>query len=122
MNTDRILIKHMVFFGRHGAYAVEREQGQRFVVDLALGVDLGPAGSSDRLEDTVNYAHIFDVVREVVEGPPCNLLEAVAQRIAEAVLAEDRVQWCRVRLAKPSVAIRGAPAGVAVRITRRRDG
>ncbi|HWE63520.1 MAG TPA: dihydroneopterin aldolase [Chloroflexota bacterium] len=120
MDDDCIFLEQMVFFGYHGAYAAERELGQRFVVDLALGVDLYPAGKSDQLDDTVNYVRVYDVVRGVVEGPPCNLLETVAQRIAEAVLAEERIQWCRVRLAKPGVAIRGALAGVAVQITRRR--
>jgi len=119
---DCILLEHMVFFGYHGAYAAERELGQRFVVDLALGADLGPAGISDRLEDTVNYVRIFDIVREIVEGPPCNLLETVARRIAKAVLAEERVEWCRVSLAKPGVAIRGTLAGVTVRVTLRNDG
>lgn len=122
MNDDCILLEQMVFFGHHGAYPAEQELGQRFIVDLALGLDLQPAGRSDRLEDTVNYAHVFEVVRAVVEGPPCRLLEAVAQRIADAVLAEERIRWCRVRLAKPGVAIRGALAGAAVQITREREG
>ncbi|MGH2346327.1 MAG: dihydroneopterin aldolase [Chloroflexota bacterium] len=119
---DCILLEHMVFFGYHGAYAAERELGQRFIVDLALGVDLKPAGISDELEDTVNYVRVFEIVRGVVEGPPLNLLEAVARRIADAVLADERIRWCRVRLAKPGVAIHGALAGVAVEITRGREG
>jgi FolB domain-containing protein len=68
----------------------------------------------------LNYVTLFDLVRGVVEGPPCNLLEAVAHRVAAAVLTDERVTWCRVRLAKPGVAIPGALAGVAVQITRRR--
>ncbi|HEY8285676.1 MAG TPA: dihydroneopterin aldolase [Chloroflexota bacterium] len=120
MDDDCILLEQMVFFGYHGAYPAERELGQRFIVDLALGVDLEPAGASDNLDDTVNYARIFDVVRGVVEGPPCNLLEAVAGRIADAVLTEERIRWCRVRLAKPGVAIPGSLAGAAVQITRGR--
>ena len=120
---DRILLEQMVFFGHHGAYAAEREIGQRFVVDLALGVDLAVAGTSDHLDDTVNYVQIFALVRRIVEGPPYNLLEAVAQRIAAAVLADDaRIHWCRVRLAKPGVAIPGVLASTAVEITRGRSG
>ena len=121
MDNDCILLEQMVFFGYHGADAAERELGQRFVVDLALGVDLQPAGESDRLEDTVNYVRVHEAVRQVLEGSPCNLLEAVARRIADAVLAEERIRWCRVRLAKPGVAIQGALAGVAVQITCGRD-
>jgi len=120
MNDDCIFLEQMVFFGYHGAYPAERELGQRFIVDLALGVDLTAAGASDNLEDTVNYAHVFEVVRGVMEGPPCNLLETVVRRVADAVLAEQRIRWCRVRLAKPGVAIPGALAGAAVQITRGR--
>jgi len=121
MDDDCIFLEQMIFFGYHGAYPAERELGQRFIVDLALGVDLMAAGASDNLEDTVNYAQVFEVVREVVEGPPCKLLEVVARRIADAVLAEERIRWCRVRLAKPGVAIPGALGGAAIQITRGRE-
>lgn len=120
MDDDCILLEQMIFFGYHGAYPAERELGQRFIVDLALGVDLKAAGASDDLADTVNYAQVFEKVRGVVEGPHCNLLETVARRIADAVLAEERISWCRVRLAKPGVAIPGTLAGAAVQITRKR--
>jgi dihydroneopterin aldolase len=120
MDDDRIVLEEMVFFGYHGDCLPERELGQRFVVNLDLGLDLAPAGRSDALADTVDYLRLYAAVRGVVEGPACNLLEAVAERIAAAVLAEERVAWVRVRLTKPQVAIRGALRGVAVQITRTR--
>jgi dihydroneopterin aldolase len=120
MDDDRIILEEMVFYGYHGVCPPERELGQRFVVDLELGLDLVPAGRSDALADTVDYVRVYEVVRGVVEGPACNLLEAVAERIAVAVLEEARVAWVRVRLAKPGVAIRGALRGVAIEITRGR--
>lgn len=120
MDDDRILLEEMIFYGYHGDCPPERELGQRFVVSVELGLDLAPAGRSDALEDTINYVRVYDIVRGIVEGPACHLLEAVAERIAAAVLAEARVNWVRVHLAKPGVAIRGALRGVAVQVTRRR--
>jgi dihydroneopterin aldolase len=120
MGDDRILLEEMVFYGYHGDRPPERELGQRFVVDLEMGLDTIPAGRSDLLTDTVDYVGIYEAVRRVVEGSPCNLLEAVAERIAAAALAETRVEWVRVRLAKPGVALHGALRGVAVQITRTR--
>jgi 7,8-dihydroneopterin aldolase/epimerase/oxygenase len=120
MSDDRILLEEMVFYGYHGDRAPERDLGQRFVVDLELGLDTSLAGRSDQLTDTVDYVRIYEAVRRVVEGPPCNLLEAVAERIAAAALAEARVEWVRVRLAKPGVALHGALRGAAVQIIRTR--
>ena len=120
MDDDRIILEGMVFYGYHGALPSERELGQRFVVDLELGLDLSSAGRSDALADTVNYARVYDAVRGVLEGPRYNLLEAVAARVAEVVLADTRVGWVRVRLAKPGVAIPGPLHAAAVQITRRR--
>ncbi len=90
----------MTFFGRHGVFPAERELGARFTVDVELEADLGRAGASDRLDDTVNYAHAYELVREVVEGDPCHLLEAVAQRIADRLLGLPRVERATVRVHK----------------------
>lgn len=80
--TDRVLVEGMEFFGYHGVNPPERELGQRFVVDVALSLDLRPAGESDDLDRTVSYAAVFKTARDVVEGQPCQLLEAVAERLA----------------------------------------
>jgi dihydroneopterin aldolase len=90
----------MAFFGRHGAFPAERELGARFTVDVELESDLRAAGQSDRLEDTVDYARAYELVREVVEGEPCHLLEAVAERIAERMLSFERVERATVRVQK----------------------
>ena len=90
----------MAFFGRHGVFPAERELGARFTVDVELEADLQAAGASDRLDDTVNYAHAYELVREVVEGEPCHLLEAVASRIADRMLTLPRVERATVRVHK----------------------
>ncbi|MBJ7603830.1 MAG: dihydroneopterin aldolase [Candidatus Dormibacteraeota bacterium] len=97
---DRLLLHGMVFFGRHGNRPAERQLGQRFSVDLELEVDTARAGQSDDLADTVNYSHAYADVKEVVEGEPANLLETVAARIAERVLARPRVHAALVRVRK----------------------
>ena len=97
---DRLLLEGMVFFGRHGALAAERELGARFTVDVELGLDLRAAGRSDLAADTVDYSKVYEAVRGVVEGEPCQLLEAVAERIAGRLAAMDRVERVTVRVRK----------------------
>lgn len=97
---DRLLLHGMAFFGRHGALPAERELGARFTVDVELEADLKRAGASDRLADTVDYARAYREVREVVEGEPCDLLEAVAERIAERLLRIPGVSGATVRVLK----------------------
>jgi dihydroneopterin aldolase len=97
---DRLLLEGMTFFGRHGALPAERELGARFSVDVVLEADLAEAGRSDRLEDTVDYVRAYAAVREVVEGQPCQLLEAVAERIAGRLLSLRRVQRATVTVRK----------------------
>jgi dihydroneopterin aldolase len=112
----------MHFYGYHGALPEERAIGQRFVVDVELALDLRPAGTSDDLARTVNYAAVYEQVRAVVEGPPCALIEAVAERIAAAILgAHLAVQHVGVRVHKPEVPIPGILEGAEVEIVRRRE-
>jgi dihydroneopterin aldolase len=97
---DRLLLEGMTFFGRHGALPAERELGARFTVDVELVADLRRAGRTDRLEDTVDYSEVYELVRQVVEGEPCQLLEAVAERIANRLSPMDRVDRVTVRVRK----------------------
>lgn len=119
---DRITLTGMVFYGFHGVNAPERLSGQRFEVDLTVWLDLAPAGASDDVARTVNYSHLYATTREVVEGPPVNLIETVAARVAERILAAYPVDAVRVGVRKPWAPIRGAVSGVAsVELTRRRS-
>ena len=121
MSEDFILLEGMTFFGRHGTLSAERELGQPFVVDVALQCDLRPAGESDDLTQTVDYSQVYRQVRGIVEGPPLNLTEAVAERIADAILKTfPVVESVRVKVAKPQVRLEDTVlAGSAVEITRR---
>jgi dihydroneopterin aldolase len=120
---DRILLEGMVFHGRHGTLPAERELGQPFVVDVELRLDLRPAGLSDDLTQTVDYGEVHKQVKEIVEGPPVNLTETLAERIAATVLEEHPpVEAVRVKVAKPHVRLgETVLEGSAVEILRRRD-
>lgn len=120
--SDEILLEGMRFYGYHGVHPEERKLGQRFVVDAALAVDLRAAGQHDDLAQTVSYSAAYAEVRRVVEGEPRQLIEAVAEAIAAALLALDRrITQVRVRVAKPEAPVKAALlTAVAVSITRPR--
>ena len=80
--SDRITLKGVSARGFHGVLAAEKRDGQTFVVDVEMDVDLGPAGTSDDLTDTVNYAEVATDVVALVEGESLDLIEALADRIA----------------------------------------
>lgn len=122
--ADRILLREMRFYGYHGVHPEERRLGQPFAVDLEVEVDLASAGPQDALTETVSYTALFQEVRAVVEGPPRQLIESVAEEIAQRVLANHPlVQSVTVRVWKLSPPIPTASLGrVGIELTRRRHG
>lgn len=117
---DYIHVKDMEFYGYHGVLAAETAIGQRFRVSLSLAVDLQRAGETDELEYTVNYAEVYMICKEIVEGKPYKLIEAVAGQIATRILAtyEDQVKGLRVEMIKPDPPIPGHYREVSVELTR----
>ncbi len=105
---DRIILEGMQFYGFHGVNAEERALGQPYVVDLAVEMDLGVPGKSDRLDDTVSYTHLYRSVQKVLEGESKNLLEATAEAVASRVLEEFPVKAVQVRVKKPRPPIKGS--------------
>jgi len=116
--SDRIELRGLRVRGNHGVFDFEREQGQEFVVDVALGVDTAQAARSDDLVDTVDYAALAESIAEIVGGEPVNLLETLASRIADACLRDQRVREATVTVHKPQAPIRRVFDDVAVTITR----
>ncbi|MCO7127751.1 2-amino-4-hydroxy-6-hydroxymethyldihydropteridine diphosphokinase [Sporolactobacillus shoreicorticis] len=117
--TDTINLNRMQFYGYHGALLEEQRMGQRFDVDLVLKCDLYQAGTTDRLDQTVNYAEIYTQVKEIVEGCSYALIETVAEKIAEAILlGYSKVESCRVKVIKPNPPIAGHYESVSVEIER----
>ena len=122
MSEDRILLSDMVFYGHHGTLPAENELGQPFVVSIELHLDLRPAGSSDDLTRTVDYGEVHRMARDIVGGPPVQLIETLAERIAAGVLRDHpAVEAVKVKVAKPHVRLGDTVlAGSAVEILRRR--
>lgn len=121
ITLDKIFVNQMEFYGYHGVFPEETKLGQRFVVDLMVLVDLKKAGDSDKLEYSVNYGELYQVCKDVVEGQPFKLVEAVAEKIAKEVLQQfSLVSEVTVKVIKPDPPIPGHYRSVAVEITRRR--
>ncbi|CAM4487127.1 dihydroneopterin aldolase [Paenibacillus tarimensis] len=119
---DRMILKGMQFFGYHGVIPEENKLGQRFGVELELLLDLEQAANADDIDTTVNYAELYEVVKAVVEGPPSKLIEAVAGRIASAVLdTYTIINEVTVRVTKPHPPFDIHFDGVTVELRRKRD-
>lgn len=115
---DELTITGVECFAHHGVLDFERRNGQVFVVDLTLGLDTTLAAASGDLRDTVDYGSLVGSVKSAVERDPVDLIETVAQRIAEECLADPRVEWARVTLHKPDAPIDATFTDVALTITR----
>jgi 7,8-dihydroneopterin aldolase/epimerase/oxygenase len=120
ISVDKIFLRKMYFYGYHGAFPAENQLGQRFIVDLELGLDLRPAARADQLHLTVNYAEVYEVVKKEVEGAPLKLVETLAERIAATLLAQFLLQQVKVCVTKPDPPIPGHYQAVGVEIVRNR--
>jgi dihydroneopterin aldolase len=118
--TDRIELTGLRVRGHHGVFDFERRDGQDFVVDVVLELDVSMAAASDGLSDTVDYGVLAQGLAQVVAGEPVNLLETLAERLAAVCLADDRVAAATVTVHKPQAPIPLAFADVAVTIQRGR--
>jgi 7,8-dihydroneopterin aldolase/epimerase/oxygenase len=118
--SDRIVLEGMVFSGTHGVYPEEQVTPQPFEVDVELVVNLQPAGLSDDLAQTVDYARVYETCRVIVESTRFNLVEALAEAIAHELLSDFPVLEVTVRVRKPQVRLGGPFRAVGVEIHRRR--
>jgi dihydroneopterin aldolase len=117
---DLLVLEGMSFYAYHGETEAERTLGTRFHVDAEIRMDLSRAGASDHIADTLDYAHAFALVREVVEGQRYRLIEAVAAHVAASLLAEPGVESVKVRVGKqPPIA--GSIERCSVVIERRAE-
>ena len=117
---DYIHVRDMQFFGYHGVLREETVLGQRFRASVSLAVDIKKAGETDNLEYTVSSVGVYDICKEVIEGKPYKLIEAVAETVASRILSqyEGQVMGCRVEIIKPDPPIPGHYKEVAVEIVR----
>jgi dihydroneopterin aldolase len=120
--TDRIELRGLTVRGHHGVFEHERRDGQDFVVDVTVWIDLAAAAASDDLADTLDYGALAQRAADVVTGQPRNLIETVAAEIADGVITDERVHAVEVVLHKPSAPIPLTFDDVAVVARRSRRG
>ncbi len=116
--SDAIRLTGLRVRGFHGVLAEERRDGQDFVVDVVLELDLRPAASSDDLTDTVHYGELAQRLAAVVAGEPVDLIETLAERLATVCLADPRVAGAEVTVHKPQAPIALEFTDVAVTVVR----
>jgi dihydroneopterin aldolase len=120
--ADRIELCGLTVRGNHGVHADERVNGQDFVVDITVWVNLADAADTDSLSDTYDYGVLAQRAATIVAGPARNLIETVAGEIADDVMDDPRVHAVEVTVHKPQAPIPLAFADVAVVARRsRRD-
>ena len=116
---DKIFLNQMSFYGYHGVFPEENKLGQRFYVDLILDLELAKAGKSDKIEDSIDYGYVYQLTKEIVEGEAKNLVEAVAESIADRLLSTfSQLHGCVVKVYKPDPPIAGHYQSVAIEIYR----
>ncbi|HEX6475859.1 MAG TPA: dihydroneopterin aldolase [Acidimicrobiales bacterium] len=118
--SDRIEVRGLRVVGTHGLLPEEQIRAQPFEIDLDVVADLIVAGRTDELGATVDYGEVVDRAAAIVIGPSYRLLEALAEGIAEAVLADTRVISVMVGVRKLRAPLAADVASVGVRITRSR--
>jgi dihydroneopterin aldolase len=117
---DRITLTGVRVRAHHGVFDFEREQGQEFVIDVAVAVDLAGAASGDDLARTVHYGELAEAVADAVRRDPVDLIETVAERVAAVALAYPAVEEVEVTVHKPEAPISVPFDDVAVTIVRSR--
>ena len=118
--ADRIALTGLRVRGHHGVLPQERRDGQDFVVDVVLELDLAPAAASDDVADTVHYGDLAERLAAVVAGEPVDLLETLAERLAQVCLRDERVQRATVTVHKPQAPVPVPFDDVAVTLERGR--
>lgn len=118
---DKIMARRLRFYGCHGVLEEEKIRPQPFEVDLDMYLDLSAAGQSDDLLQTVSYDQVFHLVRHIVEKEHYNLIEALAERLAGAILADFPIREVEVTVCKPEAPVAGDFEYFAVKIRRSRQ-
>ena len=114
-------VRDLRVFGRHGVHEFERRDGQEFVVDAMVWLDLGAAAATDELSATLDYDALARRAATIVAGDPCNLIETVAARIATEILTDQRVQAVEITVHKPQAPLSQAFTDVSVTLSRGRS-
>lgn len=117
---DRIDLRGISAHGHHGLFDFERRDGQQFIVDVSLGLDLGPAAASGDLSLSVDYGGLAQRIHDNITMDPVDLIETLAQRMVDLCLDYEPVSWASVTVHKPTAPISVTFVDVAVTIERSR--
>lgn len=122
--ADRIELRGLTVRGNHGVFDHERRDGQDFVVDITVWIELQAAAASDDLSDTMDYGVLAQRAADIVAGPPRQLIETVAGEIADDVMRDERIHAVEVVVHKPAapIPLEFADVAVVARRSRRRGG
>lgn len=118
--TDRVDLKGIEVYAKHGVLEFEQKQAQLFLVDVAAYLDLSAAGASDDLNDTIDYGELALEVRDVVGSESRFLIESVASMVADAVLAHHGVERAVVTIHKPEAPVEAVVGDISVTVDRSR--
>ena len=121
MTADSITLTGLAVRANHGVFDFERENGQTFVIDVTVWLDLAPAARGDELAATVHYGELAEAVHAAVAADPVDLIETVAERVARVALSFTAVDRVRATVHKPDAPIPVPFADVAVTVERRRE-
>jgi dihydroneopterin aldolase len=120
VTRDRISLRGLHVFARHGVHEAERRDGQEFVIDAVLWLDTRPAAAGDDLAKTVDYSALTDRLAVLAGDPPVQLIETLAQRLVAACLSEPAVEEAEITVHKPHAPLARPVDDVAVTIRRAR--
>jgi 7,8-dihydroneopterin aldolase/epimerase/oxygenase len=120
-SVDRLAVRGLRAIGHHGVFDHERREGQEFVVDAVLGVDTRAAGRGDDLSQTVDYGRLSQQLAQAVQAEPVDLIETLAERLADVCLSHSPVQWVEVTVHKPQAPIEVPFDDVTLTIHRSRQ-
>ncbi|MBQ6807851.1 MAG: dihydroneopterin aldolase [Firmicutes bacterium] len=118
---DKIILPEIRIMACHGCFPEEKVKPQPFVIGLTLFLDLQPAGRSDDLLDTVDYGKLFLEIRELAVSHSYNLIEALAEAVAQRALAEALVEQVTVSVEKPEAKAAGMVFPSRVEIQRTKE-
>ena len=119
---DKITLNKLKFYGYHGVLKEENKLGQKFTVNLELYADLKKACVTDSVEDTINYALIYTLVKEIVETEQYNLIEKLAEEITTRIFNTfEKVCEIVVEIEKPEAPVNGIYDFFSVQLRRKRD-
>lgn len=117
---DRITLTGVGVVGYHGVLDSEKQSGQPFFVDITMFTDFQCASESDDVENTVNYAEVAELIRDVITGDSLDLIETLAENIAQAVLARFPLDAVELTVHKPKAPIEVTFSDVSVTVFRER--